>query len=197
MNNNPIENLNNQIAKLPGMGPRIAKRIVLRLALNKEKLLIPLIAALQKLNDSTNLCSICGNLDEGKICRICSDQSRNRGLICVVENIADLWAIERAKIFQGIYHILGGSLSASESRGISELKIEELIRRAASEAVSEIIIATSPTVDGQTTAHFILEGLKHLPVKITRLTYGIPIGGDLDYLDEGTIGIAIKTRSEI
>lgn len=197
MNDGVIENLSNQIAKLPGMGPRIAKRIVLRLALNKEKLLNPLILLLQKLHDNVHSCVVCGNLDEGEFCRICLDQNRIKSIICVVENIADLWAIERIKDFKGLYHVLGGSLSAYDSRGIAEIRINELIDRAKNPEIKEIIIATSPTIDGQTTANFIAENLKNFPVKITRLTYGIPIGGDFDYLDEGTISIAMKTRSEI
>jgi recombination protein RecR len=199
MSANLIENLSRIIARLPGMGPRIAKRIVLHLAGNKEKNLIPLIAALQALNDHIHLCKTCHNLDEGEICSICLDQRRDSSIICVVEEIADLWAIERAENYRGKYHVLGGNLSAISGKSIEDLNIESLYQRLKADQkkeVREIIIATSATIDGQTTAHFIAEGLKQFPVKITRLAHGIPIGSELDYLDEGTISIAFKSRSE-
>ncbi len=191
-----IENLSKIISKLPGMGPRIAKRIVLNLAANKEKSLIPLISSLCDLNEKIHNCEICGNLDEGKICGICLNKTRDNSLICVVEEVADLWAIERAENYRGKYHVLGGNLSAISGKTIEDLNLESLYMRLKSGEVSEVIIATSATMDGQTTAHFLSENLKDFNLKITRLAHGIPIGSELDYLDEGTINIAFKTRKE-
>ncbi len=196
MEKNLIENLSKTIAKLPGLGPRIAKRIVLHLANNKEKTLIPLIENLKILNERVHNCRICGNLDEGEVCAICNNLNRDISLICVVEEVADLWAIERAGSYRGKYHVLGGNLSAISGKTIEDLNIESLYKRIADEEVKEVIIATSPTIDGQTTAHFLLEHLKDFNVKTTHLAYGIPVGSELDYLDEGTISIAFKTRSE-
>lgn len=190
-----IENLSKIISKLPGLGPRIAKRIVLNLANNKEKSLLPLIASLQALNDRIHNCEICGNLDEGDICAICLNNNRDQSIICIVEEVADLWAIERAENYKGRYHILGGNLSAISGKTVEDLNLEKLFARL-KEDVKEVIIATSATIDGQTTAHFIAESLKDFDVKISRLAYGIPVGSELDYLDEGTISIAFKTRSE-
>jgi recombination protein RecR len=190
-----IENLSKIISKLPGLGPRIAKRIVLNLANNKEKSLLPLIASLQALNDRIHNCEICGNLDEGDICAICLNNNRDKSIICIVEEVADLWAIERAENYKGRYHILGGNLSAISGKTVEDLNLEKLFARL-KEDVKEVIIATSATIDGQTTAHFIAESLKDFDVKISRLAYGIPVGSELDYLDEGTISIAFKTRSE-
>lgn len=178
------------------MGPRIAKRILLHLASNKEKTLLPLIENLQTLRDKIHNCETCGNLDEGRVCGICSNPNRDGSLVCVVEEVADLWAIERAENYRGKYHVLGGNLSAISGKGIEDLNLESLYLRLKSEKISEVIIATSATIDGQTTAHFIAENLKEFSVKITRLAHGIPIGSELDYLDEGTIAIAFKTRSE-
>jgi len=202
MKDNIIDNLAKIISKLPGLGPRIAKRIVLFLANNKERVLVPLIAALQKLNDNVQNCKICGNLDEGEVCRICLDEKRNKNIICVVEEVADLWAIERSQNYNGKYHILGGALSAMLGKTIEDLNFDSLFDKikkyenSEEEKITEVIIATSANIDGQTTAHFLSESLKDFNVKITRLTYGIPVGSELDYLDEGTISIAFKTRSE-
>lgn len=196
MHSGIIENLSKIIAKLPGMGPRVAKRIVLHLAANKEKILLPLIANLQALHDKIHNCENCGNLDEGKICGICANPNRDETVVCVVEEVADLWAIERAGNYKGRYHILGGKLSAMSGISIEDLKFGELFQRLKNSPIKEVIIATSATLDGQTTAHFLAEGLKEFPVKVTRLAYGIPVGSELDYLDEGTISIAFKTRSE-
>ena len=196
MQNNVIGNLSKIVAKLPGLGPRIAKRILLYLANNKEKVLRPLIAGLQALDEKVHNCKICGNLDEGEICGICLNKNRDDSLICVVEEVADLWAIERAENYRGKYHVLGGNLSAISGKSIEDLNIESLNKRLKEGVIKEVIIATSATVDGQTTAHFLVENLKEFSVKITRLAYGIPVGSELDYLDEGTISIAFKTRSE-
>ncbi len=196
MQTNLVENLSKIIAKLPGMGPRIAKRIVLNLAANKEKTLLPLIENLQALNDKIHHCETCGNLDEGSMCGICLNQNRDNSLICVVEEVADLWAIERAENYRGKYHVLGGNLSAISGKTIEDLNLEKLYERLKESEVKEVIIATSATIDGQTTAHFLAENLKDFNVKVTRLAHGIPVGSELDYLDEGTIAIAFKTRAE-
>ena len=191
-----VEEAVNEISKLPGMGPRIAKRIILHLASNKEKFLLPLIEALQRLNDKICNCKICGNLDESEICEICSDKNRNNSLICVVEEVADLWAIERSENYNGKYHILGGNLSAISGKTIEDLNLNSLYERLKTGDVKEVIIATSATIDGQTTAHFIAENIKEFKVKITRLAHGIPLGSELDYLDDGTISVAFQTRLE-
>lgn len=201
MNNNLIENLTKSIAKLPGMGPRIAKRILLHLASNKEKVLLPLIENLKKIYEQIDRCKECGNLDHHDLCSVCRDENRNHSVICIVEEVADLWAIERAndkqKNFSGIYHVLNGKLSASEGKGIDDLNFSKLIQRVKNNNIEEIIIATSATIDGQTTAHFIAEILKDFNLKITRLAHGIPLGSELDYLDDGTISIALNYRSKI
>lgn len=196
MEQNFIDQLSKTMSKLPGLGPRIAKRIVLHLANNKHKHLLPLIQGLQGLNDRVHKCQICGNLDEGEICGICKNQKRDDALLCIVEEVADLWAIERAETFRGKYHVLGGKLSAISGVTIEDLNLDSLHKRLKENAAKEIIIATSATIDGQTTAHFLTENLKEYNAKITHLTYGIPLGSELDYLDEGTINIAFKTRSE-
>lgn len=196
MQTNIIENLSKIIARLPSMGPRVAKRAVLHLAANKEKILLPLIENLQALNDCIHNCEICGNLGEGKLCNICSNYNRDESLICIVEEVADLWAIERAENYKGRYHVLGGKLSAISGINIEDLSLEPLFKRLQNSPVKEVIIATSATLDGQTTAHFLAENLKDFKVKVTHLAYGIPVGSELDYLDEGTINIAFKTRTE-
>jgi recombination protein RecR len=196
MQQNPIDSLSKIISKLPGLGPRVAKRIVLNLANNKEKTLLPLIENLQNLHDNIQNCRTCGNLDEGDICSICRNPNRDTSTICIVEEVADLWAIERAENYKGYYHILGGNLSAISGKTIEDLNLESLFTRLKTEPIKEVVIATSATMDGQTTAHFISESLTDFDVKVTRLAYGIPVGSELDYLDEGTISIAFKTRSE-
>lgn len=196
MQQNLIEKISKLIAKLPGMGPRIAKRIVLHLANNKEKVLLPLIEALQSLNEQVHNCEICGNLDEGSVCGICSNQNRDDSIVCVVEEVADLWAIERGQDYKGKYHVLGGNLSAISGKSLEDLNLKSLYSRIKEGQIKEVIIATSATIDGQTTAHFISENLKEYKIRITRLAHGIPVGSELDYLDEGTISIAFKTRLE-
>lgn len=190
-----IENLSKIISKLPGLGPRSAKRMILYLANNKDKILLPLITQLQNLYENTSHCKVCGNLDQGNICGICNDVNRDETIICVVEEVADLWAIERGGNYKGKYHVLGGNLSAMSGKTIEELNIANLNKRLEEGSVKELIIATSATIDGQTTAHFLADNLKKFDVKITRLAYGIPVGSELDYLDEGTIEIAFKSRS--
>lgn len=196
MQKNIIDNLAKIIAKLPGMGPRIGKKIVLELASNKEKFLIPLIEYLNELNLKIHNCEKCGNIDEGRVCKICLDENRDKNILCVVEEVGDLWAIERSKNYHGRYHVLGGNLSAISGKTIEDLNFSSLIFRIKNENFAEIIIATGATIDGQNTAHYISDFLQEFNLKITRLGYGIPIGSEIDYLDEGTISIALKTRSK-
>jgi len=196
MQKNVIDNLAKIIAKLPGMGPRIGKKIVLELASNKEKFLIPLIEYLNELNEKIHNCEICGNIDEGRVCSICLDDNRDKNTLCIVEEVGDLWAIERSKNYHGKYHVLGGNLSAISGKTIEDLNFSSLISRIKNENFAEIIIATGATIDGQNTAHYISDFLQEFNLKITRLGYGIPIGSEIDYLDEGTISIALKTRSK-
>jgi recombination protein RecR len=194
-----IEGLSKIIAKLPGMGPRIAKRIVLKLAENKELLLTPLIESLQELREKINKCFNCGNLDQltsDNLCKICANKFRDDSIICIVEEVSDLWAIERSEDFNGKYHILGGNLSASSGKSIEDLNFNSLFEKIKNLNIKEVIIALPGNIDGQTTAYYIAENLKNFDVKITRLAHGIPLGSDLDYLDDGTISIAFKTRSE-
>ncbi len=189
-----LDSLIGLFAKLPGLGPRSARRVVLHLIRNREKLLTPLVTSLFEASDNIRDCSICGNLDTCDPCTICADGRRDKTQICVVEEVADLWAIERSGMFRGSYHVLGGVLSALDGKGPEQLNIESLIARAHAYEIGEIILATNATVEGQTTAHYISDRLAKSSVRISRLAHGIPIGGELDYLDEGTLGAAMKAR---
>ncbi len=191
---NDIENLIQLFARLPGLGPRSARRAVLQLLQKREVLLEPLTAALQRTAQNARLCSICGNLDISDPCHICRDPRRDEGLLCVVEQVGDLWAIERSGAFTGRYHVLGGTLSALDGRGPEQLRIDALVRRVGEAGIGEVILALSATVDGQTTAHFIAERLAGLDVKVSRLAHGVPVGGELDYLDDGTLSAALGAR---
>jgi len=189
-----LENLIKLLSKLPGLGSRSARRAVLDLIKNRESKMQPLIKTLQLVEESVLICETCGNVDTSSPCAICVNERRDDSLICVIEEVADLWAFERGDIFKGKYHVLGGTLSAMEGRGPSDLKVDSLVEKVESGGVDEVIIATNATVDGQTTAHYITERLKDSGVKVTRLAHGIPIGGELDYLDEGTLSTALKSR---
>lgn len=191
---NAIDHLIKLCSRLPGLGPRSARRVVLSLIRKRETHLQPLIQALKAVDESIVTCTICGNLDSSNPCTICTDARRDPTVLCVVEELADLWAIERSHLFRGKFHILGGVLSAIDGITPDKLNIASLIERARDEAVLEIIIATNATVDGQTTAHYITERLQDAHVKITRLAQGIPIGAELDYLDDGTLGTALRAR---
>ncbi len=196
MSQNIIDHLTQMLAKMPNMGPKMARRLVLHLAQNKESKLEPLIACLNTIKEDIHQCNLCGNIDEGHICKICNNQDRDNSVICIVEQVADLWAIERSKNYQGLYHILGGNLSAVSGKTFEDLNLVKLYHRIEhNKNLKEVIIATSATIDGQTTAYFIAENLKQFSISVTRLTHGIPIGSELDYLDDGTISIALKTRS--
>ena len=189
-----IDQLIQAFSRLPGIGPRSARRLVLQLIRKKEQLMTPLIQVMQDAVESIQTCDECGNLDTSNPCHICADDKRDTSVICVVEDLADLWAIERSNMFKGRYHVLGGTLSAIDGRGPDALHIDQLVARAANDAVEEVILATNATVEGQTTAHYLTDRLESCNVKISRLAQGIPIGGELDYLDDGTLGAALKAR---
>jgi recombination protein RecR len=189
-----IERMIQLLARLPGLGPRSARRATLALLQRREALLQPLAAALSRAAESIKLCTRCGNLDDQDPCAICADPKRDDSLVCVVEEVADLWALERSGAFKGRYHVLGGTLSALDGRGPEQLNLARLIARAETPALVEVILALSATVDGQTTAHYIAERLAGLPIEVTRLAQGVPVGGALDYLDDGTLTTALKAR---
>jgi recombination protein RecR len=195
----PLEDLIQLLAKLPGLGPRSARRAALHLLKQRETLMQRLAVVLATAAREVRQCPACGNLDAGEPCWICADPERDGGLICVVEEVDDLWALERSGLFKGRYHVLGGTLSALDGRGPEDLGIDRLLRRLERDPVTEVILATSATVDGQTTAHYIAERLAASgpgPV-VTRLAHGVPIGGELNYLDDGTLGAALKARRPI
>src|SRR3954454_3791654 len=187
-----LERLIQLLAKLPGLGPRSARRAALHLLKRREAVLEPLAAALAAAARNIRTCSECGNLDTTDPCSICADEKRDPALLCVVEDVADLWAMERTKSFSGRYHVLGGTLSAIEGVGPDELRIPKLVERA--KGARELVIALNATVEGQTTAHYVVERLAGTGVPVTRLAHGVPVGGELDYLDEGTLAAALKAR---
>ena len=189
-----IERLIQRLAKLPGLGPRSARRAALVLIERREALLDPLAAALAEAAAAVRRCASCGNLDSGGICAICADPRRDPGVICVVEGVADLWALERAAAFAGRYHVLGGVLSPLDGVGPDDLAIPGLIQRAGDGDVREVILALGATVDGQTTAHYLVDRLAGCGVAVSRLAHGVPVGGELDYLDDGTLATALKAR---
>jgi recombination protein RecR len=192
-----IEELIALLAKLPGLGPRSARRAALHLIKKREQLLLPLCRALDEAAAKIAICKECGNIDTQQPCAICSDLSRDASLICVVEEVGDLWALERASIVRAKYHVLGGTLSPLDGRGPDDISIAKLVERAHATEVREIILALNATVEGQSTAHYLVAELEHLPVRITRLARGVPVGGELDYLDEGTLAAAIKLRQPV
>ena len=189
-----IDALIEQMAKLPGLGPRSARRAVLHLIRKRSLQLIPLANRMQQVAATARECLNCGNIGTSDICDICENESRMNGEMCVVEDVADLWAMERATVFKGRYHVLGGTLSALDAIGPNELRIPKLVDRITTEHVREVILALNATIDGQTTAHYISDQLEN-SVKITSLAQGVPIGGELDYLDDGTISTALKARN--
>jgi recombination protein RecR len=192
-----LDTLISLLAKLPGLGPRSAKRAVLHLIKRREALMLPLSEAMGAVAENIKTCAVCGNVDIVDPCAICSDQRRSEALICVVEDVADLWAMERTKAFKGRYHVLGGVLSALDGIGPEDLNIGKLVNRARAPEVTEVILATGATVDGQTTAHYITDRLEDCNVEVSGLAQGIPVGGELDYLDEGTISAALKKRRRL
>ena len=182
------------LSKLPGLGPRSARRAALHLLKKPDQLLAPLAAALSDAAAKIEACSICGNFDTVNPCSVCAAPGRDHAIVCVVEEVGDLWAMERSGVFKGRYHVVGGALSALDGITPDDLNIASLVRRAASGEVHEVILALNATVDGQTTAHYITDRLAHLPVKVTRLAHGVPVGGELDHLDDGTIAAALNSR---
>jgi len=192
-----IEALIALMAKLPGLGPRSARRAVLQLIKKRNQTLMPLADAMYRVAQSARECLRCGNIETSDTCSICADPKRATGEVCVVEDVSDLWAIERAGVFKGRYHVLGGTLSALDGVGPEDLRIPQLVDRLPSEGVSEVIMALNATVDGQTTAHYIAEQVEVLGVKVTSLAQGVPIGGELDYLDDGTISAALRARKSV
>jgi recombination protein RecR len=192
-----IEALIDLMARLPGLGPRSARRAVLHLVKRRDTHLLPLARMMDEVGRAVRTCLNCGNLSTGDVCAICSDARRATGEICVVEDVADLWAMERAQVFRGRYHVLGGTLSPLDDIGPDDLGIPKLRDRVAAEAVSEVILALNATVNGQTTAHYVARELAALDVGVTGLAQGVPVGGELDYLDDGTLRAALSSRKPL
>lgn len=190
-----IERLIQLLAKLPGLGPRSARRATLYLIKRKEQLFAPLASAMQTALERVGTCSVCGNVDTQDPCTICADPRRDASVIVVVEDVSDLWALERAGALSARYHVLGGTLSPLDGIGPEDLNIAGLVARVEAGGVNEVILAVNATVEGQTTAHFVTERLAHTKVKVTRLAHGVPVGGELDYLDDGTLAAAIRSRT--
>jgi recombination protein RecR len=189
-----IEALTTALSRLPGLGPRSARRAVLWLIKRRETSLVALLEALDAVREGLIECDICGNVDTSNPCGICADPRRDPRSLCVVEDVADLWALDRAKLFAGKYHVLGGRLSALEGVRPEDLTIGKLIERVSQGGVDEVVLAMNATLEGQTTAHYIAERLENYPVRITQLAHGLPVGGELDYLDEGTLAQALRAR---
>lgn len=189
-----IDRLIQMLAKLPGLGPRSARRAALDLIKKKDSLLVPLADAMTKTAAQVRICSVCGNIDTVDPCAICNDPRRDAASICVVEEVGDLWALERAAVFRGRYHVLGGILSALDGIGPDDLNIDSLVSRVSETGVSEVVLAMNATVDGQATAHYLADRLTPTGAQTSRLAHGVPVGGELDYLDDGTLAAAFKSR---
>jgi recombination protein RecR len=189
-----LDRLIQLLARIPGLGPRSARRAALQMIRRREVLMLPLAEALTRVAETIRSCSICNNLDTDDPCAICRDARRDTSMICVVAQVGDLWAIERSGAFQGSYHVLGGTLSALDGVGPDRLAIDALLRRLQSGAVTEVILALSATVDGQTTAHYLADRIAPSGTRLTRLAHGVPVGGELDYLDDGTLMAALSAR---
>ncbi|TXH37568.1 MAG: recombination protein RecR [Rhodospirillaceae bacterium] len=194
---NDIDRLIQILSRLPGLGPRSARRAVLFLIKKRESLLLPLIQAMQDVAGSIRPCSVCGNLDDQDPCAVCKDDRRDGASICVVTDVADLWALERTAAYRGRYHVLGGVLSALDGIGPEQLNLASLYRRVEDGEVKEVILALGATVDGQTTAHYVSDRLQGFNVTVSRLAHGVPVGGELDYLDDGTLIQALRARSRL
>ncbi len=192
-----IETLATALARLPGLGPRSARRAVLWLVKRRESALMQVLDALTAVKDKLAECEVCGNVDTQNPCMICADPRREQKQICVVEDVSDLWALDRAKLFPGRYHVLGGRLSALEGVRPEDLSIDGLIGRVSEGGIDEVVLAMNATLEGQTTAHYIAEKLEGFPVRITQLAHGLPVGGELDYLDEGTLAQALRARRPV
>lgn len=197
MSSSDLDHLIEMMAKLPGLGPRSARRAVLHMIKKRALLMVPLSDTLQKVAATARECLNCGNICSTDLCDICTSFKRENGEICVVEDVADLWAMERSGVFKGRYHVLGGTLSALDAIGPDELRIPKLMDRVVEEKITEVILALNATIDGQTTAHYIAGELELRGITVTSLAQGVPIGGELDYLDDGTISAALKARKAI
>ena len=192
-----IEALTGALSRLPGLGPRSARRAVLWLIKRRETALVQLLGALSDIQGRLVECHVCGNVDTADPCAICADPRRDARALCVVEDVADLWALDRARLFAGRYHVLGGRLSALDGIRPEDLTIGKLIERVAAGGIDEVVLAMNATLEGQTTAHYIAERLENFPVRITQLAHGLPVGGELDYLDEGTLAQALRARRPV
>ena len=192
-----IEALASALARLPGLGPRSARRAVLHLMKRRESALQPLLSALQTVSERLSTCSTCGNVDTSDPCTICRDPRRDERSLCVVEEVSDLWALDRSRLFPGRYHVLGGRLSALEGVRPEDLHVESLIQRVTAGGIDEVVLAMNATLEGQTTAHYLAERLDTFPVRLTQLAHGLPVGGELDYLDEGTLAQALRARRPV
>ncbi|HYI42556.1 MAG TPA: recombination mediator RecR [Sphingomicrobium sp.] len=192
-----IEALANALARLPGLGPRSARRAVLHLMKKRENALEPLLSALRNVADKLATCSACGNVDTSDPCGICRDPRRDERSLCVVEEVSDLWALDRSRLFPGRYHVLGGRLSALDGVRPEDLAIDTLVGRVAGGGIDEVVLAMNATLEGQTTAHYLAERLEKFPVRLTQLAHGLPVGGELDYLDEGTLAQALRARRPV
>jgi len=192
-----IESLTQALSKLPGLGPRSARRAVLYLLKKREAAMGPLLRALEAVNEALETCSTCGNVDTVNPCSICSDPRRDDRALCVVEDVADLWALDRSRLFPGRFHVLGGRLSALEGVRPEDLSIDALINRIAAGGIDEVVLAMNAALEGQTTAHYIAERIEQYPVRLTQLAHGLPVGGELDYLDEGTLAQALRARRPV
>ncbi len=197
MSSSEIEALAQSLARLPGLGPRSARRVVLHLLQRRESALQPLLRALAEVDARMVHCHVCGNVDTQNPCAICADPRRDARALCVVEDVADLWALEKARLFPGRFHVLGGRLSALDGVRPEDLAIAPLVSRVAAGGIDEVILAMNATLEGQTTAHYIAERLEPYPVRLTQLAHGVPVGGELDYLDEGTLAQALRARRPI
>lgn len=198
MNGPEITRMIQLLAKLPGLGPRSARRAALHLLKKREAVMRPLAHALAQAADAIRTCSVCGNFDTVDPCTVCGDERRDGATICVVEDVADLWAMERGRVFSGRYHVLGGTLSALDGVGPEDLNIDRLVSRVRAGAISEVILATNATVDGQTTGHYIADRLAEFAtVRVSRLAHGLPVGGEIDHLDDGTLSAAFKARRSL
>jgi recombination protein RecR len=192
-----IEALTQALSRLPGLGPRSARRAVLHLLKKRETALDPLLSALTSVSQRLATCGTCGNVDTTDPCSICADQRRDSRALCVVEEVADLWALDRSRLFPGRFHVLGGRLSALEGIRPEDLAIDSLVRRIAAGGIDEVVLAMNATLEGQTTAHYIAERIEAYPVRVTQLAHGLPVGGELDYLDEGTLAQALRARRPV
>ncbi|MEE4350239.1 MAG: recombination mediator RecR [Pacificimonas sp.] len=197
MSSPEIEALVQSLSRLPGLGPRSARRAVLHLLKRRESGLQPLVAALQTVDERMVTCATCGNVDTSDPCHICRDTRRDESLLAVVEDVADLWAMDRSRLFAGRYHVLGGRLSALDGVGPDDLDVAGLVRRVEAGGVSEVVLAMNATMEGQTTLHYVAEQLERFPVTVSTLAHGVPVGGELDYLDEGTIAQALRARRTV